>query len=291
MIGERAFHEGRMFRFFAYQRAVDVMAELMAERRRDRARMMCSVDEDHELAVLAELGTAIESPQRQPRAGAVRLGPQFEFARTEQVAEMTEQLPAAELRQTPVSRRRALPGVIVDYLLQFPQQRLGWKRGHVLLDVILDDLFQFPEQRLGWKRGHIHVVGGENFLQVSQLIQDSAAERAERNLDLAKQLGNEMVNFTSYQRVRLSRSGSLGRGWRWSQGCAHKTITQANRHTSWHVRRFTTSDSRCISRPTTSGKSSKPYATLPIAGAIESHTNYSSAESPVRRFCICRVRF
>jgi len=122
---------------------------------------------------------------------------------------MTEQLPAAELRQTPVSRRRALPGVIVDYLLQFPQQRLGWKRGHVLLDVILDDLRQFPEQRLGWKPGHVHIVGGENLFQIRKLIEDPGPERVEWNLDLGEQPGNEMVNFTGFQRRRLQRSHSF----------------------------------------------------------------------------------
>ena len=105
------------------------MAEFMAERRADRARMMRGVDEDYELAFLADVGAAIKSAQREAGAGAIRLGAQFEFARPEQFAEMAEQLRAAEIGQAAVSR-------------------------DVLLDFLLDDLRQFPEQRFLRQRGY-----------------------------------------------------------------------------------------------------------------------------------------
>src|SRR5208282_1862422 len=92
MIRERAFHEGRVGGLLADQRAVNVVAEFMAQRRTGRARMMGGVDKDHELAFLTELRTAVKSAQRQAGAGAVRLGPQFEFARTKYFTQMTEQL-------------------------------------------------------------------------------------------------------------------------------------------------------------------------------------------------------
>src|SRR5208282_2043875 len=127
---------------------------------------------------------------------------------------MAKQLRAAERRQAAICRG-ALPDVIVDYLLQFPEQRHRRKRGHVLLDVILDDPRQFPEQRLGWKRGHVRIVGGENLFQVRKLIEDPGAERVEWNLDLGEQPGNEMVNFTSFQRRWFSRRHPFTRGRRW----------------------------------------------------------------------------
>jgi hypothetical protein len=95
----------------------------MAERRTDRAGMMSSIYEDHELAFFAEVGAAVKSAQRKSGAGAIWLGAQFEFARPEQFAEVTEQLRTAEIRQPAVA-------------------------GDVLLDVVLDDLRQLPEQRL-----------------------------------------------------------------------------------------------------------------------------------------------
>ena len=66
MIGERAFHEGGVGGLLADQRAVDEMAELMAERRPDRAGMMGGVDEDYELAFVADLGAAVKSAEREP---------------------------------------------------------------------------------------------------------------------------------------------------------------------------------------------------------------------------------
>ena len=71
----------------------------MAECRGDRAGMMRGVDEDHELAFGAKHRTAVKSAQRQSGAGAIRFCPQFDFARTEQFAQIAEQLGAAEIRQ------------------------------------------------------------------------------------------------------------------------------------------------------------------------------------------------
>src|SRR5208282_1478933 len=174
MIRDRAFHECRVSGIFSDQRAVYVVAEFVAECRGDRAGMMRGVDEDHELAFVAEVGTAEKSTQRQPCAGFIRFGTQFKFARTENFEQMIAQLLAAERRQAVVCRG-------------------------VSLDVILDYLRQFPEQRLGWKRGRVRVIGGENLFQVSKRIEDSGSERAQRNLDLAEQLGDELVNFASFQ--------------------------------------------------------------------------------------------
>ena len=95
---------------------------------------------------------------------------------------MPEQLRAAEVRQAAVGR-------------------------DVLLDILFDDLRQFLEQRLLRKRGHVHVIGGEYSLQVGDLSDDPGAERAERNLDFAEQLGNQTIDFASCQRIWFSRRG------------------------------------------------------------------------------------
>ena len=63
VIRECAFHERGVSGLLADQRAVDEVAEFVAECRGDRTGMMCGVDEDHELAFVADLAR-----QKNPRS-------------------------------------------------------------------------------------------------------------------------------------------------------------------------------------------------------------------------------
>src|SRR5579863_8424048 len=123
----------------------------MSEGGADCARMMGGADENYELAFVADLGAAVESAEREAGAGAIGLGAQFEFARSEQFTKVTEQLRAGEVGQVAVGR-------------------------DMLLDVPLDDTSQFLEQRLLRKRGDVHVVGREDSFEVGELGEDPSAE-------------------------------------------------------------------------------------------------------------------
>src|SRR5260370_17985312 len=118
VIRERTCHERSVGGLLANQGAVNEVAEFMPERRTDCARMMRGVDENYELAFVADVGAAVKPAQRQAGAGAIWLGAQFEFARSAQVAKMTQQLPAAELRQVAVGAEMLLY-VFLDDLRQF----------------------------------------------------------------------------------------------------------------------------------------------------------------------------
>ncbi len=193
------------------------MADFMTERRRDCAGMMGSVDEDHELAFLADVGTAVESAQREAGAGAIRLGTQLEFARTEQFRQVTEELLVAlKVREAAVIR-------------------------DVLFDVFLNDLRQLLRERPGRKPGDVGVVGGENLFEVGKLIEYSGSQGAEWDLDFVEQPGNEVINFASCQRVRFPWRHAAGDRWR-NESCTHCKYYSIERQQGWTIRRSILSD-------------------------------------------------
>src|SRR6266403_2613143 len=156
------------------------MPEFMAERRSDCARMMRGVYKNYELALCADLRATVKASQRKSRSGLIWLGAKLELPRAEQIFQMRNQLRTCEIGQPFVSRR-------------------------MLLDVVFDDAREFLEQWLGRKRRNFHVVGGKNLLQIAQLSKNAGSQRAERNIDLAEQFGNQQVDFTAYERVGAAR--------------------------------------------------------------------------------------
>ena len=80
MVAEGSFEECRHRRALADQRAIDVVADLMAEGRDHRARMMRGVQEDDELALRADIGAAEEASQREAGAFEIWLGAEFQLA-------------------------------------------------------------------------------------------------------------------------------------------------------------------------------------------------------------------
>src|SRR5712692_4881648 len=104
MVGERAFHERRMRGFFTDQRAVDIVAEFMAQGCGDRAGMMRGVYENHELALRADLRPAVKAAQRKSRPRSIGLGAKLEFSRAKKILQMRNQLRAAEIGQAFVGR-------------------------------------------------------------------------------------------------------------------------------------------------------------------------------------------
>src|SRR5579872_3474361 len=119
----------------------------------------------------------------------------------------------------------------------------------MLLDVFLDDPCQFLEQSFLRKRGHVHVIGGEDALQVGELRKDPSPERAEGDLDFAEQLGNETIDLASSEGVGFSRSNSSRHRWRRGHSCTHSNFTEAKCQHDWRARCFILRYSRCFSIP------------------------------------------